>query len=91
MNNTIPVITDPLGKNWEQPDLNNILVDDTHALMSENDLKELLEYSTSTPTGVYAGKMWKTKCSDTWFLRWFAICEDDPDMCITHHREIILI
>ena len=47
--NTIPEMTNPLGKSWDQPSKDNILIDDTHAIMSEYDLKELFEYYLQTP------------------------------------------
>ena len=73
MKNVIPDMIHPLGKHWHQPNLDNILIDDTHALMSECSFKELGEYSCSIPTGVYEGKMWKAynKIPDIWFLRWY--------------------
>jgi hypothetical protein len=55
----IPPITDPMGKNWEQPDRREILIDDTHALMSTSAFNRLHEYSATFPTGAYEGKMWK--------------------------------
>ena len=73
MNNIIPDMVHPLGKHWQQPNRDNILIDDTHALMSERCLGELHDYSTSIPTGVYEGKMWKAhkKLLDAWVLRWY--------------------
>jgi hypothetical protein len=55
----IPRITDPLGRSWEQPDRSEILLDDTHAVMTRRSFNKLHEYSGSFPTGVYPGKMWK--------------------------------
>ena len=84
----IPPITDPLGRYWEQPDRDNILIDDQHALMTREDFKQLHNYSASIPSGVYVGKMWKRKFRDKWYLSWYGP-HDDPDRCSINHREII--
>ncbi len=55
----IPPITDPMGRHWSQPDRQSILIDATHAVMSRQTFESLAEYSCSTPTGVYVGKMWR--------------------------------
>lgn len=87
----IPKITDPMGKSWDQPSREDILVDDTHALMSEPDFNKLPDYSRSQPTGVYPGKMWKAYSGGgSWILRWFGE-HPDPKLCSNHSREIILI
>jgi hypothetical protein len=87
----IPEMTDPLGKYWGQPDANNILIDDTHALMAAADFDKLKEYSQSQPSGVYVGKMWKS-CyrGDKWYLNWWGF-SDDPNMCSGNFREIIVV
>lgn len=91
MTNTIPPITDPLGKHWRQPPTDRILIDDTHAVMSMNTFKALAEYSTTIPNGVYPGKMWKANpCADVWNLRWFGMDEQWPKSC-TNNQRIILI
>ena len=89
MNNTIPNIIHPLGKHWQQPNLQNILIDDVHALMSEYSLGELHEYSMSIPNGVYEGKMWKALFGDTWYLKWFGT-ENKDGLLPVCHREILL-
>lgn len=55
----IPVMTDPLGKYWEQPKLEDISFSLVYAWMTPKEFQQLKRYQTSTPTGVYAGKMWK--------------------------------
>lgn len=92
----IPVITDPLGKHWQQPDPSNILIDETHALMSARDFDKLLDYSLSQPSGVYVGKMWKSQQLDKqcrpmgkWFLLWFGECEQ-PGYVSNNCRQIII-
>lgn len=87
----IPPITEPLGRNWPQPSLDGILVDDTHAVMTRGAFNDLLEYSRSTPSGVYPGKMWKAIMNDgTAYLRWFGIVEGRPDLCSNNAREILI-
>lgn len=92
--NTIPRMLAPLGKHWEQPEKKNILIDNTHAIMCNKDFKLLPEYSTSIPTGVYEGKMWKKKVPwdrepSKWYLVWFGFC-DKPEYCSNNYREILL-
>jgi len=58
----IPKITDPLGRNWEQPDGSDILVDDECAVMSRKSFDKLKDYSVSQPSALYDGKMWKNLC-----------------------------
>jgi hypothetical protein len=87
----IPEMTDPLGKHWDQPDKENILIDSTHALMTEGNFKNLHEYSRSQPSGVYPGKMWKAgNQKGDWWLRWYGIHED-PKLCTNNSREIIIV
>lgn len=91
--NPIPPMTDPLGKYWNQPDSTGFLFDHTHVLMELKDFIQLSEYSTSTPTGVYEGKMWVSKVhtlgGDKWYLRWYDI-SDKPNCCNIHSREILI-
>jgi hypothetical protein len=99
MRNVIPPITDPLGQYWEQPSREEILIDDDYALMNSQTLSRLHDYSTTDPTGVYEGKMWRGRevirqgqklCfSDRWILRWFGL-SDDPGK-VSYNQRIILI
>lgn len=43
----------------EQPSPEHVLIDDKHALMRRAHFERLLEYSSTTPTGAYIGKMWR--------------------------------
>mgnify|MGYP001774746477 CR=1 FL=1 len=89
----IPEMTDPMGKYWGQPDANNILIDDTYALMAAADFDKLNEYSQSQPSGVYVGKMWKCRQrghEDKWYLRWYGL-HADPGMCSNNSREILVV
>lgn len=99
-NNVIPPITDPMGSHWEQPDTKHILIDDTHAVMSEATFQRLAEYSGTMPSGVYPGKMWRRhnglydeKCKPEdrhWLLGWYGI-DPDPDYCTNNWRKILLL
>ncbi len=86
----IPNMIHPLGKYWNQPNREDIAIDDIHALMSKDSFNRLHTYLTSTPTGVYEGKMWRTRINAIWFLIWFGICED-LDKCEINGREIIIV
>lgn len=98
----IPPITDPLGRNWQQPDRSEILIDDTHALMSRQTFQTLKEYSATFPTGVYEGKMWKRHDGaldhgflarggkPVWLLVWFGL-SDNPDTVSNNFREILIL
>lgn len=65
----IPVMDDPLGKCWGQPEglRDRVQVYETHATIHEDDWRKLHDYSASFPSGVYPGKVWK---SGKW-LRWY--------------------
>lgn len=90
--NSIPRITDPLGKYWEQPSTDAILIDDLIAVMQVDTFNKLYEYSHSIPTGKYEGKMWKSKRADgVWFLRWYASDPDDATMLLIPKRRILLV
>jgi len=91
----IPPISDPQGKGWNQPSTEKIKIYDKTAVMCKETFDALNEYSTSIPTGVYPGKMWKVhlknvKNNDKWFLRWFGESKD-PKYCSNHCREIIIV
>lgn len=88
---TIPAMTNALGRHWRQPHRSAIEVDDTHALMDEATFKALSEYSTSMPSGVYPGKMWKCnqRGTDNWWLCWYGVVEGRDDVCSNNNREIL--
>ena len=87
----IPQITEPLGKYWRQPDRKYIELDDTHALMSEQTFLELADYSFSRPTGVYQGKMWRTKYNKDWVLHWYELDNKNSTMYIQMFRYILVV
>lgn len=97
--NTIPPITSEMGRSWQQPKTDRILIDDTHAIMRKREFDDLAEYSTTKPSGVYPGKMWKGEYFDPvthrptgrWYLSWFGIVPDNDKVCSNNHREILLV
>ena len=87
--NTIPEMTDEMGRYWEQPARENILIDDTHAVMNKRDCESLANYSRSIPSGVYPGKMWKSIIQDgRKYLCWFS--EIVGGRCAINRREILI-
>lgn len=88
----IPDITDRLGKFWRQPDRSRVLVDSVHALMTTATFDALHEYSSSMPSGVYPGKMWKAIADDGQaFLCWYGIVDGRDDVCSNNHRKILIV
>ena|ERR1700694_5194054 len=100
----IPPIVDPMGRNWDQPPRSAITIDAENALMTKATFDALHEYTTTVPTGVYNGKMWKAQQHDglsrdgrilirddkPWLLLWYGPC-DKPGHCSVNSREIILL
>lgn len=101
-NHPIPPITNPLGRSWEQPSRLRIMVDEKMAVMTLRDFEELAEYSSSYPSGVYEGKMWRRHNGiydyeflhrggkPEWLLCWYGPSEKGPKYCTTFMRKIIL-
>lgn len=88
--NIIPVMTDEMGRYWQQPERESILIDDSHAVMSEKDFEYLANYSHSIPSGVYPGKMWKAIMQDGRnFLYWYSGVVDGR--CAINRREILIV
>jgi hypothetical protein len=89
--NTIPPMTHPYGKAWEQPELSEVSICDTYATMNQKAFKKLHDYSRSMPSAVYEGKMWKTSDDKiTYHLHWWGF-SDEPDKCSGNVREIKII
>ncbi len=87
----IPKITDRMGAYWDQPARKNIVINSDHAIMSAHSFNNLPEYSSSIPTGVYEGKMWKRQFKNGWDLYWFYNTPGKDDLCSTDFREILLV
>ncbi len=88
----IPLMDHPYAKHWEQPYRGDIILNETHAFMSERTLKQLLDYSQSQPSGDYPGKMWRAadRGSDQWYLKWFDVSPKGDDYCSTKTRKIVI-
>lgn len=83
----IPPITDPMGQHWKQPDRSRIVFTKDCAIMSQQTLGQLADYSASVPTGRYDGKMWKAERTGAggksdWVLCWYH-GSDPTSMTIT--------
>lgn len=88
--NSIPIIIDPLGKAWDQPDSKNFLIDDKSVIMTKEMCSQLHTYNTSRPTGVYVGKMWKRETNHgNLILCWYGY-HKDPNLCSINERDILL-
>lgn len=84
----IPRMVDPLGKHWQQPLSDLISIYEKVAIMDKNVFGALSEYSTSLPSGVYVGKMWKRRGEPgVWYLCWYGH-HPAPDTCSVNYREI---
>lgn len=85
----IPPMVHPHGKHWEQPNPDDITICGEHAFMDQTAFDKLKTYSTSTPSGVYEGKMWKAeKKDDNWYLCWY---ENDESGQKCHIRYKIIV
>lgn len=89
--NQIPPMDDPLGFYWKQPTRDQIEIDDTHALMTAHAFDRLSEYTTTNPSGVYPGKMWRSLCNGEWWLRWYGVVDGRPDLCSNNQRRILIV
>lgn len=82
--------SDPLwAPYFEMPHKDEILVDERDALMTQEAFDKLGEYSTSNPSGVWQGKMWKAQFGQTWYLRWYQHEKDDQFIIPTKQIHIV--
>lgn len=104
--NAIPPIINPKGKHWDQPaNIRDAPMNDTHVLLTRAQLRGLMEYSNSQPSGVYDGKCWRSyhrhlppgveamargQLPGTWYLKWFRPHDTDPRYCTTEVRTVII-
>jgi len=79
----IPEMTDPLGKSWDQPDKEEIVLRDGMAWMSPEAFEKLAVYSFSDPTALYLGKMWRAERDGQWWLRFVTKDRDDNEVIIS--------
>lgn len=91
---TIPRMTHPLSKYWDQPGRSNIMFVGDKAVMNQTAFRKLKNYSASVPTGAYEGKMWKRGepyvKPTRWFLCWYGK-HADPDKVSINYREIEIL
>lgn len=85
-----PEMTNPLGKYWDQPPRELVLIDDETAVMDMATFAKLPVYQTSEPSGVYVGKMWVRHAWNDWFLLFYDQSES-PDKCWVRSRKIIFL
>lgn len=90
MDYMVPIITDPLGLSWKQPPRTAITIRGEYATMKKIYFNQLLEYSSSFPSAVYVGKMWKCRGPDSWLLRWYDAHPTNPSLCTIEQRHIII-
>lgn len=88
--NEIPEMTNPLGRYWQQPDRAKITVTDEAATMDKQTFDALLEYSSSVPTGVYVGKMWKALTKHGPVLHWYDVSPQGEKYCSIQERMIVV-
>lgn len=76
-----------------QIDRENVLVNAEAAVMSQKDFLDLSEYTTTNPTAVHPGRMWKTQIGHEWFLRWYGYAEmrGGCEVCFVHQRPITIL
>ena len=88
--NMIPAMTDPLGKHWDQPkDIREAEMDDTHVILTPEQIKGLCNYDASLPSGTYSGKCWLRTNGDMTWLVWYGdvVGED----ILIHRREVLVL
>lgn len=101
----IPPCTNELGKHFGMPKREDIVIDELYAYMTEITFNKLKEYSTSNPSGVYLGKMWKSRINiskewgriewlkenseDVWHLCWYGVATE-KDYCNIYTRVITI-
>jgi hypothetical protein len=94
--NVIPPMTNPLGKYWTQPGLDEVVITDKTATMTQDAFDLLHEYSSSMPTGAYEGKMWKARRfflpggEFEWALIWYGYSKIGPGYVSNNYRGIVI-
>ena len=84
---------DSACKNWTQPKPDNILIDDTSAVMTKNDfdlLADYTKYKLDRDVDPYIGKMFKIKRGDIWQLVWYSH-DPEPKWYKNNYRAIIIL
>lgn len=70
-----------------------MLIDGDTAIVSRRDFDRLPEYSTSNPTGVYVGKVWKRVRPEAGVCQLGSYEENDPpnEYVLTNFRTLIVV
>jgi len=87
-----PELDSPYGPGaWKQPDRTQVLIDETHALMTKAVFESLAEYNTTMPSGVYSGKMWRqSNGAHEWLFCWYGPTTD-REKCSVNSRKVIFV
>ncbi len=86
--NTIPPVTSKRRSMfWVQPEVEDILVDDNFAYMTEDIYKLLTEYNPREHNVNYVGRMF---LFNTFNLMWFSV-DPDPNYLKNNYRKIKII
>lgn len=95
MATVIPEMTHPLSNLWSQPATDKIVLGKETCMMTEAIFNQLKEYSTTIPTGVYSGKMWRRQHKQNeWYLCWYGWEENNEkgeEVCPVHFRKIDIV
>lgn len=85
-----PLAPEHLG--WQAPDRSEILaIDKDYAMMTEETFNKLPDYTHSSPTGKYNGKMWKAKAKEgIWMLCWCSHENLKFNFIDTNYRQILI-
>jgi len=75
----------------EHDRLYEVLVDDTHAVMTEKAYAALPGYHCSIPTGFWPGKRWALKISDKILMGEYAESEKGEGWAKTIWREVLFV
>jgi len=84
MSDVIPIIESTLGKDWNRPSLDKILVDDYCAVMEKETFDALLNYSFSLPSSLYSGKMWRQN-------NYLCYCTENEYSVFINRRGILIV
>jgi hypothetical protein len=71
--------------------MDEILVDDTHALMTPATLNALPEYSASIPTSADMGKRWKRADGRGWWMMGEYAPHEDPAIVRIIWRKVLVV
>lgn len=92
MDKVIPTMPHNYIGLWQQPRYEELYFpDDESVIVSRNVFNKLMEYSTTMPTGVYPGKMWRAEINGVHYLRWYGLHATEPERLCTNNQRLLLI